>query len=149
MRPILEIGDGLFYGKIRLYQDRLEFDLRTRHVMVPIDQIGGISTEGFGARKLKVHTKTGDLIEAELTSKADYDMLVEGLRRVRSGETLGEDQIVEERYEPVVKATQEFTQDENVKMLGAVMVAVLAVVFVIALIWSALQWVWSAITSLF
>ena len=149
MGPILEIGESLVNGKIRLFNDRLEFQLRSQHVMVPIDQIGGISTEGIAPRKLKVHTKAGDLIEVKSVFKEDYDRLTDGVRRIRAGETLAPAQLVREQYEPLQREFRDFTQDENVRGCTVILGVVFAILVVIGLIVSAVQWVFNAIASLF
>jgi hypothetical protein len=108
-KPVLEIGGptthGLghatIYGRIRLFNDRLEFDKRTAHAVIPIDQISGVYIEGFVTKKLKIYSKAGDLIEIEspYIGRADYDHLSGALRRIRSGETLDPDQIRREESE--------------------------------------------------
>ena len=108
-QPVLEIGGptthGLghatMYGRIRLFNDRLEFDKRTSHVVIPIEQVSGVATEGLIKRKIKVFSKTGDLIELESAyiSNQDYDRLSAALRRIQSGENLGPNQILQEENE--------------------------------------------------
>lgn len=149
MQPVLEIGDSLVSGKIRLYNDRLEFELRTRHAVVPINQISGVSTDRVGARKLRVFTKTGALIEAELTTMNDYDLLSEGILRIQAGETLGPDQLIRERQEAAQKEIEQRAHDANVRSCGLVVVVVLVLMTIVGLIVSAVGWVINTIGSFF
>lgn len=149
MQPVLEIGDSVVNGKIRLYNDRLEFQLRTRHAVVPIDQISGVTTGGFGFRDLKLFTKTGDLIEAEFTSKRDYEKLSEAIRRIQAGETLEPGQLERERVGQVVEATKDFAQDKDVKSCGLIVGAAFVLMVILSLIISAVGWIIDTIGSLF
>lgn len=105
--PILVIGEPLVHGEFELYQDRLEYSLRTRHVSVPIDQISSIETKGLGARKLVVHART-DALEIGASVMDDYRLLQDGLRRIRSGERLGPNQLREEQYAAIRKGVRDF-----------------------------------------
>jgi hypothetical protein len=105
--PILVIGESLMHGKFELYQDRLEYSLRTRHVSVPIDHISSIGTSGFGVRKLEVHTR-GETLEIGLSDMDDYLLLQDGLRRIHSGERLGPNQLREEQYAAIRKGVRDF-----------------------------------------
>ncbi len=120
-KPILEIGGGMdsglghatMYGRIRLFADRLEFDKRTQHAVIPIDQIGGVATEGLVTRKIKVYSKVGELIELEspYITKDHYDQLSETLRRIRSGEHLEPGQIQREIEEEAQEAVAQAGRD--------------------------------------
>jgi hypothetical protein len=113
-KPIVEVGGvtagGLghatIYGRIRLFADRLEFDKRTQHVVIPIAQISGVATEGLLSRKIKVYSKAGELVELEspYMTKGHFDQLSEALRRLSSGETLAPGQLQRERDEAVADA---------------------------------------------
>ena len=146
--PVLTIGSSLAWGRVELYNDRVEFHLRTRHVTVPIDQISGVGTSGVGARKLQVFTR-GETIEAEVTSMQDYMLLQEGIRRIKAGETLGPNQLRREQHVAVAQAGEELRQDENVRGCAMLLGILFAVIVVVGMVVAAVQWVFQAVGSLF
>ena len=137
--PVLRIGSSLAWGQIELYNDRVEFNLRTRHMSVPIDQISGVGTSGVAARKLQVYNR-GETIEADLTSMSDYMMLQEGIRRIKAGETLEPDQLRREEHEKLVRVGEEFWQDKNVRSCAIIMGIAVAAMFVVGIVIGVVQW---------
>jgi hypothetical protein len=114
--PILEVGGvttgGLghaaMYGRIRLFADRLEFDKRTQHMVIPISQISGVATEGVLRRKIKVYSKTGEAIvlESPYITKRHFDQLSWAIRRLSAEEDLAPWHFQREREEAVAEQAE-------------------------------------------
>jgi hypothetical protein len=81
------LGHATMYGRLRLYNDRLEFDKRATHAVIPVSQISGVSTSGLMTRKIRVFSKMGDVVELEspYLFKRDYERLRAAIQRLQAG----------------------------------------------------------------
>ncbi len=129
-----------------MFSNRVEYHKLTQHGSIPIGE-ASVSIEGFGVRTIKVHGKS-QTFEVEYASMGDYNRLQETISRLQSGESMEPGQVGREQSEQIRSEVKDFTQDENVKGCGLIIGVVFAILVVIALIVSAVQWVINAVGGL-
>jgi len=146
--PVLEIGESLIYGQIRVYPNRVEYHKRTKHASIPIGE-ASVSVEGFVSQTIKVYGKS-QTFEVEHASMGDYEKLQTAISRLQAGEMLtSAQQVRREQAEENKQAVKELVQDREAQGCGLIVGVVFVVLVIIGLVVSAISWVVNAIGSLF